>query len=116
IGGEGGLVGPDLSQIGRKYDRAQLLRELLQPSEKIDPQYITWLVETSDGQVLTGVLKSRTESEIVLMDAQGKQLTVSSDNIEQMVPQSQSLMPEQLLRDMTPQQVADLLAYLSSCQ
>ena len=53
-------------------------------------------------------------SEVVLKDAQNKEVRISAKQIEQLVPQERSLMPELLLRDMTAQQVADLLDYLSS--
>jgi hypothetical protein len=49
-----------------------------------------------------------------LKDARNEEIRVAADEIEVIVPQQKSLMPDLLLRDMTPQQVADLLAYLSS--
>lgn len=114
IGGEGVELGPELTTIGKKYDRAQLLESILEPSKFIEPKYVTYLVETKDGQVLSGLLTERTDSEIVLKDAQNKTLRIPLSNVEQLVPQQQSLMPELLLRDMTPRQVADLLEYLGS--
>ena len=56
----------------------------------------------------------KTASEVVLKDNQNKLIRIPANQIEQLVPQRKSLMPELLLRDMTAQQVADLLAYLSS--
>ena len=53
-------------------------------------------------------------NEVVLKDARNQVLRVPAKTIEQLVPQRQSLMPDLLFRDMTAQQVADLLAYLSS--
>jgi hypothetical protein len=50
----------------------------------------------------------------VLKDAQDKEIRVPAKEIERVVPLRQSLMPDLLLRDMTAEQVADLLAYLSS--
>ena len=54
------------------------------------------------------------EDEVVLRDATDKLLHVAVENIEQLVARQQSLMPDLLLREMTAQQVADLLAYLGS--
>jgi hypothetical protein len=51
---------------------------------------------------------------VVLKDAQGKTIKVPSAEVERLVPQSRSLMPELLLRDLTVQQVADLLEFLAS--
>jgi hypothetical protein len=54
------------------------------------------------------------EAHVVLKDAQDKTIHIPTVAIEQLVPQQQSLMPDLLLRDLTAQQVADLLAYLGS--
>ncbi len=114
IGQEGKEVGPDLTAIGKKLDRAQLLESILQPSKRVDPKYVSYLAETTAGQVLTGLLVSKTKEEVVLKDAQQKSIRLPTNQIEQLVPQRQSLMPELLLRDLTAQQVADLVEFLSS--
>ena len=111
---EGEEVGPDLTKIGAKYDRAQMLDSILEPSKLIDPQYVTYLVETKQGRLLTGLLVKRDSNEVVLKDIQNKVTSVPVQQVERLVPQRQSLMPELLLRDMTAQQVADLLEYLGS--
>ena len=110
----GNEVGPDLSQIGKENDRFQLLESILEPSKRIDPAFVSYVVETGDGRLLTGLLVKKDGNEIILRDAQNKLITIPATEVEQLVPQKQSLMPELLLRDMTAQQVADLLAYLSS--
>jgi len=107
-------IGPDLSTIGKKLTRTQILESILEPSKQIDPRFVTYLVETTEGQVLTGLLVHRDDHEVVLKDAQEKQLRISTKQIEQLVPQQKSLMPDLLVRDMTAQQVADLVEYLSS--
>lgn len=114
ISGKGTSVGPDLDSIGKKYGKAKLLESILQPSAQIDPKYKVWLVETKSGMVLSGLLVSRTESEVVLRDAQNQQHRVPTANIAEIVPLNKSLMPELLVRDFTAQQLADLLEYLSS--
>jgi putative heme-binding domain-containing protein len=114
IDSRGGNVGPDLSEIGKKYNRAQLLETILQPSKEIDPKYVAYLVETTQGQIHSGLVVAKTDSEIVLIDAQANSIRVPASNVERLVTQSVSLMPELLLRDMTARQVADLTEYLSS--
>jgi putative heme-binding domain-containing protein len=113
IGNEGQDLGPELTTIGKKLDRSQLLESMLEPSKLIEPKYVTWLAETSDGKVATGLLITKDETEVVLKDAQNKRICIPQKMIEQLVPQRLSLMPELLLRDMTAQQVADLIAYMS---
>src|SRR5262249_30924307 len=48
VAGTGSTLGPDLSQIGKKYTRAQILESILEPSKSIDPKYVTYLLETTD--------------------------------------------------------------------
>jgi uncharacterized repeat protein (TIGR03806 family) len=114
VGDVGEAVGPDLTKIGAKYNKAALLDQILEPSKTIEPPYMTHLIETKDGRVSSGLLVERTRDAVVLKDAQGKTIKVSLAEIEQFVPQSRSLMPELLLRDLTAQQVADLLEFLAS--
>jgi uncharacterized repeat protein (TIGR03806 family) len=116
IGEFGKALGPDLTHIGARYDRRRLLQSILQPSRDIDPKFATYLIETKDGNILTGLLVRKTERQVVLQDATRKEVTVATDQIELLAPQQQSLMPELLLREMTAEQVADLLAYLESCR
>jgi uncharacterized repeat protein (TIGR03806 family) len=110
----GQAVGPDLTKIGAKYDRAALLDQILEPSRTIEPPYTTYLVETKDGQVLSGLVVEKTARDVVLKDAQGKTVRIVGGDVERLVPQARSLMPELLLRDLTAQQVADLLEYLTT--
>ncbi|HEY0985098.1 PQQ-dependent sugar dehydrogenase [Schlesneria sp.] len=107
-------IGPELTTIGKKHSREQLLESLMEPSKRIDPKYVTYLAETADGRLVTGLLISRDDREVVLKDAQDQEIRLPVADVEQLVPQQQSLMPDLLLRDMTAQQVADLLEYLGS--
>ena len=114
IGKEGTEVGPDLSEIGKKYGRAELLETILEPSKKIEPKYLTYVVETSEGSIHTGLLVTKTEDEVVLKNAENKLIRLQADDVELLVPQQKSMMPELLLKDMTAEQVADLTAFLVS--
>jgi putative heme-binding domain-containing protein len=106
-------VGPDLSKIGAKYNRAQLLESILEPSKTIDPNYVAWIVQLKSGDVLSGIISSRTETEIVLRDAE-KETKVPESAIERRVQQQKSLMPEGLFQHLTAQEAADLLSFLES--
>ena len=114
IGKEGVELGPDLSQIGKKYNREQLLESILQPSKQIDPKFLTHLVETASGKVFSGLLSEKSDEEIVIKDATNKAIRIPAEEVELLVPSQKSLMPELLLRDMTADQVADLISFLHS--
>ena len=113
IAGVGSTLGPDLSAIGKKATRAQILESILEPSKFIDPKYVTYLIETTDGKVLTGLLVSKTDQEIVLKMAGDKEIRVPANVVASLLPQQKSLMPELLLRDVTLEQAADLLEFLA---
>jgi putative heme-binding domain-containing protein len=114
INDEGGRVGPDLSAVGKKLTRAQILENIAEPSKTIAQEFRAHLVETDDGRTFTGIVVSKTEQEIVLRDAQDKETRLSAAEIGASAPQAQSIMPEGLLRDLTPQEAADLVEFLYS--
>lgn len=114
VNGQGGDLGPDLSTIGKKYSRRQILESILEPSKFVDPQYTTWILETKDGQVYTGLVISRSAKEVAIRLANGMTVRVDLAHVERLAPQPKSLMPELLLQELTPQQAADLLEFLVS--
>ena len=109
---QGKAIGPDLSEIGKKNSREQLLESMMFPSKRIDPKYAMQLVETTAGKVITGLLVKSGFKETILKDSQGKSIRIPRAEIEFSTLQQKSMMPELLLQDMTAQQVADLLAFL----
>lgn len=113
VGEHGKELGPKLDGIAKKLTPEQILESILQPSKKIEPKFVSYLMETSEGQVHSGLLVKRDANAVVLKDAAGKAITVPADQVEQLVPQQKSIMPELLLRDLTAEQVADLLAFLN---
>jgi putative membrane-bound dehydrogenase-like protein len=114
--GKGGMMGPDLSAIGKKYERAALLETILKPSKAISHEYVPYMVTTADGRVFIGHLQSKDDKEVVLVDAQSKTIRIPAENVEEITEQRISLMPELVLKEVTAQDAADLLAYLVSLQ
>lgn len=110
----GTALGPDLTQIGKRLSRAELLENIIEPSKKIDEKYYTYVVETQSGQTLTGMLVNKDESMLTLKDNKNEVLQIPQSEIENVVIQKKSIMPEQLFRDLTKEQAAHLLAYLES--
>lgn len=116
VKGEGQDIGPDLSQIGRKYERAALLKAILEPSAGIAPEYVPYVVETASGKVHAGFIQQQGDNELMLKTIEGVFLRIPRDAVEAVVKKDISLMPELLLKNVTAQDAADLLAYLSSLQ
>jgi putative heme-binding domain-containing protein len=116
VGQTGKLVGPALDDIGRRMSREQILESILEPSRKIDAPWVAHTLVTADGRVLTGVIRDRSAERVVLRDAQGIDHMIPVEDIEELVAQQKSLMPELLVQDLTADQLADLLAWLESLQ
>ncbi|MFT5524645.1 MAG: putative heme-binding domain-containing protein, partial [Pirellulaceae bacterium] len=114
VGAEGKQIGPDLSDIGKRQKRRAILENIVSPSRVIDEKYRTHVVETVNGQVYVGIIRSRTDAKLILVDVKGKEIVLDAKNVEATFPQPRSLMPELVFQGMTVQQLADLLAYLSS--
>jgi putative heme-binding domain-containing protein len=108
------VIGPNLTTIGKTRSRDDLLESILQPSRRIEPKYASYLVNTTDGQTMTGLLVRRTEKEVVLRDAQNKEIVLLAKKVEMMRPSPVSLMPEGQLAGLTTQEAADLLDYVAT--
>jgi putative heme-binding domain-containing protein len=114
VHGQGGAVGPDLSQIGGKFDRTHLIESILDPSAQISPGYHTTTIQTTSGRIFSGVVKSESAAAITLLDAEGKQITVPLRAIESRERSKISLMPTGLADGLTPGEFTDLIDYLAS--
>ena len=114
VGDKGINLGPDLSTIGKARSREDLLDSILDPSRRIEPQYVSYSVETKSGRHVSGLLVKRDANEVVLRDAQNQEVRFPAVDVAQLSASRVSLMPDGLLRDLTVQQAADLLEFLTS--
>ncbi|RPI89982.1 MAG: hypothetical protein EHM42_02105, partial [Planctomycetaceae bacterium] len=116
VKGQGADIGPELSQIGRKYERRTLLETIMNPSAGIAPEYVPYVLETESGKVYAGFLKEANDQHVLLKTIEGNTLDLPRSQVADLVKQEKSLMPELVLKSVTAQDAADLLAYLSSLQ
>jgi putative membrane-bound dehydrogenase-like protein len=114
VNGFGNTLGPELTNIGKKYERKALLETILLPSKAIGPEYVPYVLETSSGQVYAGFLVEKTDQQVVLRDVKNQVIRVPAEEVEALVQQQKSLMPELVLSQVTAQDAADLLAFLES--
>jgi putative heme-binding domain-containing protein len=112
VGDKGVSLGPDLTAIGKTRTRAELLESLLQPSVRVEPQFAAYLVQTKDEKTFTGLLVKRDEKQVVLRDAENKEIVLDAANVESVRPSRLSLMPDGQMSGLRPQEAADLLEYL----
>jgi len=111
LDGEGAKVGPDLTGI-RNQPGEVLLLHILAPSYEIVAGFNAYEVETKDGRTATGVLASETPTSITLRRALGEEETILRSNIATMTAGALSLMPDELEKTMSKQELRDLLGFL----
>src|SRR5207244_3331012 len=110
VHGQGGDVGPDLSQIGGKFDRTHLIESILDPSAEILQGFQSTVIVTKAGRVVTGIVKSESATAVTLVDAEAKHITIPLRDIESRAASKVSLMPTGLAEALTPAQFTDLIA------
>jgi len=109
--GQGHAVGPDLAGIGKK-SREEILVSLLDPNRAAVPGYSAYVIVLETGEVRTGILASETGQAVTLRQAGGAEERLARRSIQSIAATGKSLMPEGLERDLTPRDVADVMAYL----
>ena len=109
--GVGVAVGPALAGEAKQPEET-LLVSILAPNAQITGGYTTYTLLTTGGQVFTGLLTADTASSVTLNQQEGKTQTVLRKEIESLVASPVSLMPESLGKALSPQDVADILAWL----
>jgi putative heme-binding domain-containing protein len=109
---EGKEVGPNLSEIGSKLGKEAFLVAILDPSAGISHNYETYVAATDEGKVISGLLISKTDAEVVLRDANAIQHTLKMDTVEDLKKLPVSLMPADLQKTMTAQDLVDVVEYL----
>ncbi len=111
--GKGGDIGPDLSAVSVKYGKPQILDSILNPSAAIAFGYDTFLVETKDGTLENGFVLSEGD-QLVLKDTSGKRHVIPTSEIVSKTKQKVSTMPDNVSAGLSPQELADVLAMLST--
>jgi putative membrane-bound dehydrogenase-like protein len=112
--GVGGQIGPDLSTIATKYDRAFLIESVLYPSKQILDGYHTLVVTMKNGESFSGFVRSQTETETLLVDVAGEKHPLKRDQIAKTTEIPTSLMPEGLHATLSLAEFSDLISYLET--
>ncbi len=116
IGYVGGRIGPDLSRIGQVRSERDLLESIAFPSATFVRSYEPFSVSTKDGKVYNGVLRQDAPDEVVLALSADQEVRLARGDIESIEPSRVSIMPAGLDQQLTPQELADLVAFLKACK
>lgn len=109
--GEGGLVGPDLSNTV-KGDLVSLLANIVDPSAVVRREFLAYMAVTKSGLTVTGLLLEEDAGSVTLVDAKGQKTRLLRDQLDELAESPVSLMPERLLEQLSPQELRDLFRYL----
>jgi putative heme-binding domain-containing protein len=115
LAGVGHEVGPDLASVGDKSPRA-LLTSILDPNQAVEARYQNYTATTRDGRSFTGVLANETGSSITLLEPEGKKRVILRKDLDELTSSGKSVMPEGLEKDLSRQDLADLIAFVRSPQ
>jgi putative heme-binding domain-containing protein len=114
VGETGKEIGPELTAIGKKFDKVSLIDAIINPSAAIVFGYEPWLVNTKDGESVYGFLISENKQSVVIKDIAGAKHVIAQNNISSKKKQEKSLMPDPLAAGLSEKDIADIVAFLSS--
>lgn len=109
----GGDVGPELTGIGSRQNREYILESLVAPNQKIAQGFESVVLATSNGQVVTGVLRGEDDREVRLVTAEGQPLTIPEQQIEER-KRGPSAMPADIITKLSKTELRDLVEFLAT--
>jgi putative heme-binding domain-containing protein len=116
IGYVGGKIGPDLTRIGQIRQPRDLVESILFPSASFVRSYEPLTIRSLDGLVYSGLVKSDAPGEVVLTVAADKEVRIARDEIDAVQPGKVSIMPAGLDKQLSLQELADLVEFLKNCR
>jgi putative heme-binding domain-containing protein len=114
FGGQGESMGPDLSGVGKRFLKREILDAMLYPSKVISDQYAAKTVLTTSGKSYSGIVAAGAGNEIVILQSNGTKVRLPESEVDEIERSGVSAMPEGLLDALTLEEITDLFAYLLS--
>ena len=106
-------IGPNLVTLQNRGPETILLN-VLDPNREVNPQYVNYILVTTEGRSITGLVAAETATSVTLKRQENASDTVLRANIEELKSTGLSIMPEGLEKQLDQQALADLIAYLMS--
>jgi putative membrane-bound dehydrogenase-like protein len=114
VNGEGADFGPKLSEIGNKLPKEGEYLAIYYPSAGISFGYEGWEVKFKDGSSITGIVSSKTETDLIMKFPGGSTQEYKMSNVKSMKQLDESMMPSGLQEAMSTEELTGLVEYLSS--
>ncbi|MCX7699665.1 MAG: c-type cytochrome, partial [Gemmataceae bacterium] len=110
--GVGGNVGPDLTRVWETQSLEKVMESMIEPSKEIKEGYQAYRLETRQGVIHLGLKVADTGTDVVLKEASGNEVRIAKSDIEELAPTKESLMPDNVISQLTFDQFIDLVAFL----
>jgi putative membrane-bound dehydrogenase-like protein len=117
LSGVGNEIGPDLAKLDPKLKPVEILKEVLDPSAKINEKFQTYVFETESGKVLSGLVLEDTPERIKLIEnplAKAEPVVLKPSEIVARAKSPNSIMPKGLLDKLTREEILDLIAFVAA--
>jgi putative heme-binding domain-containing protein len=114
LGYAGGTTGPELTHVGKTRTERDILESILYPSLSFVRSYEPVLITTQDGKAINGVIRDETSKEYVVATGPNQEVRIAHEDVDQIQPSTVSIMPAGLDKQLTPQELADLVAFLKN--
>ena len=118
FGGVGTELGPDLAKLDPKQDRpVEILKDILEPSFRINEKFQSWVIETNKGKIVTGLIVKETPEAYEVLEnplAKAKPVVIKKTDVADRKKSPVSIMPKGLLDKLTREEILDLIAYVAS--
>ncbi|MFM7038008.1 MAG: PVC-type heme-binding CxxCH protein [Planctomycetaceae bacterium] len=111
-GSEGKAIGPNLTGMA-VHPKHELLTHIIDPSRSVEGNFRIYTVVKTDGVILNGMLSGESRTAITLIDAEGKENQIAREDIEELVRSRKSLMPEGFEKQMSADELSNLLCFLT---
>jgi putative membrane-bound dehydrogenase-like protein len=109
----GKSIGADLAALKDRSTGA-MVTAILDPNKAVETKFLSYTAVTNDGLTFSGMLLNETGNGVTLMGTDGKEHVLLRINLEELTCSNRSLMPEGLEKDLTPQDLADVIAFVQS--
>jgi putative heme-binding domain-containing protein len=115
LNGAGNAIGPDLSKLEDKMQSLDILKELLDPSVRINEKFQSYLFQLDSGRVVTGLVLEETPEAIKVAEnplVNANPTVLKPDEVEERQKSPTSIMPKGLLDKLSREEILDLIAYV----
>jgi putative heme-binding domain-containing protein len=117
LNGEGNEFGPDLSKLDVKLKAIDILKDITDPSFRINEKYQTWVIELKSGKSITGLILEESPKQVKLIEnplVKAEAKIILAAEIDTKAKSPISVMPKGMLDKLTREEILDLIAYLTA--